>query len=215
MYIKYAIFCHSSGYQCCREAETEREEQQNKACRPGHSNVKEVNRREDRQQETCQSIGRILRFTFSMVTKPFILWLLLQGRASMEKVRERKGEKRNISSKTNYYICRTNQSCTHCAFTLECIPWELLGISPCYCDLFYLKNLKWQCHTEFPSAPHKHCFSDDDAQQTQYYCHHKSLLVIRLWISSFLHFILIFFLHPPLFCILWSVRYFFHWISQW
>lgn len=50
-----------------------------------------------RQFKTCQRIGRILRITISMVTKPIILRVLLFGKTSMEKVGRKRKKKRDIT----------------------------------------------------------------------------------------------------------------------
>lgn len=83
-------------------AETEGDDE---ACRPEQREEEEVNRRKDRQRETCQSIGRMLRITISMVIKPFILWVLLPRRAAWRECDREKETETSYSEETLF--CRT------------------------------------------------------------------------------------------------------------
>lgn len=74
------------------------------------------------KRQTCQSIGRMLRVNVSMVTKPFILWILLQGKASMKTVRQRDRE-RLYSKRTCLYTDRCSCYCAvRCEDTSASLP---------------------------------------------------------------------------------------------
>lgn len=98
--------------------------------------MREETRHKDSQRETCHRIGRILRIVF-------ILWILLQGRASMKRVGGR--EKETNNNFNTYYsderIPRTlcSHDCLACQQNIySAVPqWY----SPCKCNQFHTKSL--------------------------------------------------------------------------
>lgn len=73
-----------------KKSERKENKQLDEAGRPAERGARKLKKS---KRQTCQSIGRMLRVNVSMVTKPFILWILLQGKASMKTVRQRDRER--------------------------------------------------------------------------------------------------------------------------